>query len=262
MKISRIGILLIAVLLTAGTIMLVQQSRNGDVLYQVSILDGLMQGDYDGSVTLDDIRKHGDFGIGTFDRLDGEAIELDGAFYQVKVDGKVNRMDGGIKSPFAMATFFNADAGFPVSRKTDYLSLQEYIDSRLPAKNIPYAVRIDGKFDYIKVRSVPAQDKPYPIFSEAAKHQSVFEFRGIEGTLIGFRMPDYMKGVNISGYHMHFLSRDKTKGGHLLECSIASGRAEIDNIKRFIMDLPQSQRFYDLDLSLSTEEALKAEKAK
>jgi len=72
-------------------------------------------------------------------------------------------------------------------------------------------------------------------------------------------MPDYTQGVNMPGYHMHFLSRDKTKGGHVLECAINSGQAKIDNIDRFIMALPGSPDFYRLNLSSSANEALTVE---
>jgi len=248
--------LLLAVLVIFG-----RQARERDTLYQVSVLSGLMQGDYDGKISLNQIRRHGDFGLGTFERLDGEAIELDGIFYQVRADGAVRRLSGQVKSPFMMVTFFDSDLVFSIPGKTDYRSLQEFIESCLPTKNIPYAVKIDGKFDYIKVRSVPAQSKPYPLFSEVAKKQSIFEFSDIEGTLVGFRMPDYMQGVNIAGYHLHFLSRDKTKGGHLLECRVAKAQARVDSIDRFIMALPESKDFYYLDFSSGAAIAPEAEKS-
>ena len=260
MKISKIAILCIAILLIARIVVLTQQIKDRETLYQVSVLSGLMQGDYDGKITLDKIRAHGDFGMGTFDQLDGEAIELDGIFYQVKSDGTVRLISGEVKSPFAMVTFFDTDIEFHLDRKPNYQSFREFIDSRLPTKNVPYAVKIEGKFDYIKVRSVPAQIKPYPLFSEVAKMQSVFEFHDIEGTLIGFIIPDYMQGVNISGYHLHFLSRDKISGGHVLECAINSGQAKIDDIKRFEMVLPQSPDFYNLNLSFCSDDGLKGEK--
>jgi len=259
-RLFKIAILLIVILVVVKISVLSELDKDRDTLYQVSILNGLLLGDYDGKLTLDEIGKHGDFGIGTFDRLDGEAVELDGVFYQVKADGTVRRMDNRVKSPFAMATFFNTDMEFQVNQQPDYLSLQNFIDSRLPTRNIPYAVKIEGKFSYLKVRSVPAQNKPYQLFSEVTKHQSTFEMRDIEGTLVGFRMPNYIQGVNVSGYHMHFISRDKTKGGHVLECAIGTGLAKIDDIKRFTMALPQSADFYKLSIPVNSDEASKGEK--
>ena len=261
MKIFKITSLFVVILLIAGLIISGAQIKERDGLYQVSVLSALMKGDYDGKVTLREIRRHGDFGIGTFDRLDGEAIELDGVFYQVSSDGAVRSLSGNTKAPFAMATFFDTEIEFPVTQEPDQNSLQKFIDSRLPTGNIPYAVRIDGKFDYIKTRSVPAQNKPYPSLAEVVKNQRIFEFHDIEGTLVGFRMPDYMQGVNTPGYHMHFLSRDKTKGGHVLECAISLGKAKIDKIDRFIMALPGSPEFYSLKLSGNSGETLMAEKS-
>lgn len=249
MKIFRASILLIVILSLSWLVTSGIRSRGADGLYQVSVLTGLTKGDYAGKVTMREILKHGDFGIGTFDRLDGEAIELDGVFYQVRSDGTVHKLFGNEKSPFAMATFFDIDIAFPIGRLSDYSLLKKFIDARLPAKNIPYAIRVDGKFDHIKLRSVPAQNRPYLPLAEVVKNQSVFEFRDIEGTLVGFRMPEYMLGVNTPGYHMHFLSRDKTKGGHVLECAIKNGKAGIDSMDSFTMTLPGSADFNSLDFS-------------
>jgi acetolactate decarboxylase len=259
MKSFKLTSFLVAVLVIAGLVISNQQPKDRDTLYQVSILDALMKGDYDGKVTLSKIRRHGDFGIGTFDRLDGEAIELDGIFYRVGSDGTVHRLSGNVKSPFFMGTFFGTDIEFSVPGESDYLSLQKLINSRLPTGNIPYAIKVEGKFSYIKTRSVPAQNKPYPLLSEVVKGQSIFEFKDIEGTLVGFKIPDYMRGVNMPGYHLHFISRDRTKGGHLLACVINSVRVKADDIDRFIMVLPGSPDFYRLDFSAAAGDAYKAE---
>jgi len=259
MKSFKLTSFLITILIIAGLIIASRQIKDRDTLYQVSVLDALMKGDYDGKVTLNEIRRHGDFGIGTFDRLDGEAIELDGTFYRVGSDGTVRRLSGNARSPFSMTTFFDADIEFSLSEGSDYLSLQKFIDSRLPTRNIPYAIRIEGKFSYMKTRSVPVQNKPYHPLAEVVKDQSVFEFKDIEGTLVGFRIPDYMTGVNMPGYHLHFISRDRTKGGHVLACAVNGAKAKIDDIDRFTMVLPGSPDFYRMDFSRSAGEAYASE---
>ena len=255
MKILKDARFIISVLICIMALMVFSNPKEREALYQVSVLSGLMKGDYGGKVSLDQIRKHGDFGIGTFDRLDGEAIELDGVFYQAAYDGTVRRMQGIMHSPFAMATFFETDIKFPIQNISDFRSLQDIVDGHLATKNIPYAIKIEGKFNYIKVRSVPAQGKPYPALTEVIKKQSVFEYRDIEGTLVGFRMPDYMNGVNTAGYHAHFLSSDKTKGGHILECAVGSAEVMADDISRFEMILPGSADFYSLAISEKASEA-------
>ncbi len=238
--------LLIVALLTAGLILFLN-GGNDDVLYQVSVLSGLSAGDYDGKVSLAEIRPKGDLGIGTFDRLDGEAVELNGDFYQIKCDGRVLAAPARLKTPFMMMTSFNPELKFRMNPLSDYLSLQRFVDKNLPTKNIPYAICIEGTFRYLKARSVPAQAKPYPALAQAIKNQTVFEFHNIEGTLVGFRMPDYADGVNISGYHFHFLSRDKAQGGHVLDCAVTEGEARVDFIDRIVIVLPRSRDFDEID---------------
>lgn len=240
--------------LVAALIVILWQAKDRNTLYQVSVLSGLMKGDYGGKISLSQLRKHGNFGIGTFDRLDGEAIELDGIFYQVNSNGVVSRMNDSVTIPFAMTTFFSSDSRFPVSGTKDYNSSMMFIDTHLPTKNIPYAVKIKGRFRYVKTRSVPAQDKPFPVLAEVVKKQSIFEFHDIEGTMIGFRMPDYAQGFNLPGYHLHFLSRDKIKGGHVLDCVVENVEVSIDYMDRVIMSLPKSPDFYNLNFSPDNKE--------
>ena len=46
--------------------------NEGSVLYQVSLLQALSLGRYEGSVKISELKKNGNIGIGTFDGLDGE----------------------------------------------------------------------------------------------------------------------------------------------------------------------------------------------
>lgn len=253
--------LIIIALLTAGLLLFLNGAEH-DALYQVSVLSGLAAGDYDGKISLAEIRRHGDFGLGTLDRLDGEAIELDGIFYQVKSSGEVMTVPWRIKTPFMMMTSFNADLKFAFGLIQDYSALWKMIDEKLPTMNIPYAIRVDGVLKYVKTRSVPAQTKPYPALAEVTKNQSVFEFQNIEGTLIGFRMPAFVNGVNVPGYHFHFLSRDKKKGGHVLGCTIIKGEVRIDDIDQWKIAFFRSADFDQRDFSLSTDTSYEVERTK
>jgi acetolactate decarboxylase len=64
--------------------------KNEDIHYQVSTIDALLQGSYDGVMRYDDVKRQGDFGIATFDGLDGEMVAVDGEFFQVMADGRVS----------------------------------------------------------------------------------------------------------------------------------------------------------------------------
>jgi len=218
-----------------------------DVIHQVSVINALMAGGYDGEVEIGELKKRGDFGIGTFHALDGEMVVLDGVVYQVGTDGVARAMDDDKTTPFATVTFFDADKTIEVSAK-DLAGLKALLDKSIESKNLFQAIRIEGEFSYVKVRSVPAQNKPYPSLPEVIKSQSVFELKDVWGTVVGFRCPDYVSGVNLPGYHFHFLTEDKKAGGHVLEISVKSARAAIDDSAELFLDLPEDEGFNRLDL--------------
>jgi acetolactate decarboxylase len=223
--------------------------NDDDVLFQVSTLGALQEGVYDGVVALGELKSHGNFGIGTFDGLDGEMTELDGKFYQIKADGKVYKMADTVKTPYAVVTNFKADLKLDLDKPMDYKQLQELILSSLPSKNIIYAVRVTGNFQYVKTRSVPKQSKPYPRLVEVTKNQPTFEMENINGTVMGYWLPEYLSGVNMAGFHFHFLSDDKNKGGHLLELQMIKGVLEIDYSYGIKLILPTQSDFFNTKLS-------------
>jgi acetolactate decarboxylase len=132
-----------------------------DVLYQVSALELLANGSYDGITTAGDLKRHGDFGLGTFDGLNGEMIVSDGAIYQVTADGAVHAVNGSTMIPFEAVTYFDPDASVHINGQNNYSTLTAALDDKLPSKNVFYAIRIHDTFPYVKARSVPAQNKPY-----------------------------------------------------------------------------------------------------
>ena len=69
------------------------------------------------------------------------------------------------------------------------------------------------------------------------------------GTIVGFRSPDYVHGINVPGYHLHFITKDRNAGGHLLECRMQEVTLQIDPINNFFMALPHGGEFYSTDLA-------------
>ncbi|WP_440947251.1 acetolactate decarboxylase [Methanosarcina sp. T3] len=219
-----------------------------DVLYQVSTIDALLQGVYDGVLPVAELETHGDFGIGTFDGLEGEMLALDGNYYQIKTDGIAYPVSGEMTTPFATVTCFEADENFRLEEPANLSELEAFLDMNLPSENLFYAARVDGNFSYIKARSVPRQEKPYPKLADAVSTQSVFEFENISGTLVGFRAPEYVKGVNVPGYHLHFITADRSAGGHVLDLEMDNGDVSLDITSAFFMELPTSGDFYNVEL--------------
>jgi acetolactate decarboxylase len=221
-----------------------------DVLYQVSTIDAVMQGVYDGVQTVGEIRKRGDFGIGTFDALDGEMIVLDGVVYQVRADGHVYTAADSQTTPFATVTSFNRDYSADTGGPMNLSLFASTMADQLPTGNMVYAVRMHGTFPSMKVRAIPAQHKPYPTLAEASKNQSVYTYTDTTGTVIGFYTPVFFKGINVEGYHLHFISDDRKTGGHILDLTVpANTTVEYDITPGFAMTLPTSGDFTGVDLS-------------
>jgi len=160
--------------------------ENKDILFQTSTINTLFEGVYDGNMTYNELKKHGDIGIGTFNGLDGEMIGLDGKFYQIKADGMAYPVDDSMRTPFAIVTFFEIDSSVLLDESLNYTQFEQYLDDLLPIEDIIYAFKIDGVFEYIETRSVPKQNEPYPPFDEVVKNQVIFEFHDITGTIVGF----------------------------------------------------------------------------
>lgn len=209
-----------------------------DLLYQVSTYSALEAGDYDGVITYATLPEHGDLGIGTFDGLDGEMVELDGDFYQIKVDGQVYQVEGTSVAPFAIVTFYKADVEAQTAEGLDYQGLKAYINNLITEPGKIHALKIEGEFAYVKARSVPKQSEPYPPLTEAIKEQAVFEFSQVRGTMVGFWCPAYMQGINVPGYHLHFLTEDKKGGGHVLELRLGAVNIGIDTTPGLWMETP------------------------
>lgn len=239
----------VIIILTVSTVLGCAHVQKNDVVFQSSTINALLKGVYDGDVSFGELKKNGDFGIGTFHALDGEMIGLEGIFYQIKVDGMAYPVKDSMKTPFAVVTFFTPDKTVMLDTTDNFTQLKTYLDGLLPSRNIFYAIKIEGKFNYIKTRSVPGQNKPYPPLIQVVKAQAFFEFQDIEGTIVGFRSPDYVQGINVPGYHMHFITKDKNAGGHLLECRIQNVTVEIDNIHSLFIALPHGGEFYNVDLT-------------
>lgn len=221
-----------------------------ETLTQVSTLGAILAGVYDGVIDYETLKGYGDFGIGTFEGLDGEMLALDGQYYQIKADGVAYPVAGSQETPFATVTYFDVDHEETLPTGIDYQGLQKFLDGVLPTDNIFYAVKVEGTFSYMKTRSVPAQTKPYPPLLEVTRHQPEFEFHDVSGTLVGFRSPPYAAGVNLVGYHLHFLTDTMDAGGHVLDFIVRDAIAELDYTADFLMILPdEGSDFYRIDLT-------------
>ena len=194
-------------------------------LFQVSCYQALYNGKLDGIISMQELIKHGDTGLGGFNALNGEMILIDGKMFQILSSGKViSNPDLSDKTPFASVCFFKSQKQVNIIGDS---SLYKITDRLADNPDVFVAIKITGTFEYIKTRSVPAQKKPYPSLSEIVKTQPIFEKTKVKGTIVGFRTPQFAAGINPPGYHLHFVADDASMGGHVLEVHPSNVTCEI-----------------------------------
>jgi acetolactate decarboxylase len=207
------------------------------VLFQASTIGALLDGAYDGDVTFAELAEHGDLGLGTLNALDGEMIAVDGRFYRADVDGRITEVPAAARTPFAALAWFEPSIERALG-PVEHDELLAELDRAAANASATCALRVDGEFEYVRARSVPRQHAPYRPLAEVVADQHVFELRDLAGTLVGFRFPDYAQGVEVGGYHLHFLSADRDRGGHVLECRLRGGEARVDVASDLHVELP------------------------
>lgn len=217
-------------------------------LFQVSTSGALVEGVYHGAVSVGDLLEYGDFGLGTFDDLDGEMIVLNGRCYRARGDGSITEPDKSALVPFAVVTHFRPERTVNIPRAADFDELLARLDALRDTQNLFFAVYAEGMFEYVKTRAV-CKAEGHETLVETASKQALFEFHNVSGMLVGFWTPDYAKTVNIAGYHLHFLTNDHQGGGHLLDCRAESLKVSIEHAADFRMAIPETVEFLTADLT-------------
>jgi acetolactate decarboxylase len=229
-------------------------------LYLCAPVNALVEGIYEEKIPFSDVKKHGDFGLGTFDHLDGEMVMLDGVIYQIGSDGRVEQIEEGAMTPFSCVTFYHPVSHDQLDVVLSYDDFLAWIQRLLPSPNLCYALRIEGQFSAMTLRSVPKQESYRPLV-EVAKEQPVLQFENITGTLAGFFTPTFLGSLNVPGLHLHFLSSDLQHGGHLLSCEPRQLRAGVQILNRVVLALPISLDYLTWDFRRDIDQDLrKAEK--
>jgi acetolactate decarboxylase len=220
-------------------------------LFQVSTTGALVEGIYEKAVSSKVLLNYGDFGLGTFVNLDGEMVVLDGEIYQVRSDGKVLHIVDDVGTPFAVVVRFAPDTDETINSAANLEEITRICDRYRDSDNLFYALRIDGQFAYVHTRAMRATFDGLPL-AKAAEIQPEFEFENVSGTLVGIWAPQFSSALNVAGYHFHFLSEDRTQGGHLLEVSGKNLRIRTESLSDFHLSLPESEEFLKADLTKDT----------
>ena len=214
-------------------------------LFQVSTLDALTLGLYGGVYPIGALRRQGDFGLGTFEGIDGEMTVLNGHCYHFHSDGTLTEEPDQSRIPFAAVTEFRPEIRF-AANGVSLEQLSQQIDQYLPSTNLFYAIRIHGHFSALTTRAIPKLFPPYPPLAQAVAEEVKFPFENVNGTLVAFRCPAWAKGINQVGYHYHFISDDQRIGGHVLSFTTGPVLVEVQVIRKNAPGVLATHRHIDI----------------
>lgn len=230
-------------------------------MYQVSTLNALALGYTRKVVTVDELLRHGSIGLGTFESVDGEMIVLDGRCYRATDDGSVIEVDEEKGVSFASVTFLRKQRNFDIENITNVDALKSFLDLRIEENfglNSMHVVRIDGTFEMIGARSENAYNAHHVELKDILKtNQKSFKFENIAGTLVCLYHPDFMQGINAAGWHFHFISNDRTKGGHVFDLRFRKARAILDKVSKIEIQLPKEPAFDTYSLTQASNKDIK-----
>lgn len=234
-------------------------AQDKETVYQVALLQSLTLGYFDGSVTVKELKRHGDTGIGTFEGLNGEMIVLDGVVYRANQTCKINVMGDKERVPFSNVTFFEKDFAVKLTDVAGKDALEKILNDEVNrhGRNSFYMIKLSGTFDEILVRSEAGAEEPYPTLVEALKTQHELTLENVRGTIVGLYCPDFMSSLNSTGWHFHFVTDDKQIGGHVLGLNLRSGEVQFDKTDGFSMSLPSKQNFHGLNFNQDLKEDIR-----
>ena len=230
-------------------------------MFQVSTLQALALGYSRSVITVEELLKNGNTGLGTFEDVNGEMILVDGHCFRAMEDGCVTEVGPDTGVPFASVAFLSSARCFELVNIGDIESLKQELNLKIEEEfglNSMHMVCIDGEFAKVCARSESAfRSHHIDLKSILEKTQNDFYFDEIRGSLVCVYYPDYMDGINASGWHLHFVSEDRTKGGHVFEINMVRGAVCMDKINRIEISLPKEAAFDTYSLKEASGEDIK-----
>jgi acetolactate decarboxylase len=194
----------------------------GAAVTQFATIDALLAGAYESGLRVAEARSIGDFGLGCVDHLGGEVVIVDGEAIECTLDGPPLAMDDDDILPFAIVCRFPEVPRVGLGEQ-DFAGFAASVEGALTSRNLFHAVRFDGVLSEVCVRVTPCQHHPFPRLAEVTSHQVETVARDIRGTVVGFWTPAIYQGIAVADLHLHFLSEDRSIGGHVLDLAAHSG---------------------------------------
>lgn len=216
-----------------------------DEVFYVSLNEAIHQGQYDGVLPVRELKAQGSMGVGSTARLAEEIVMLDGVVYGIPADGNAYELSDTAQVAYAAVKAFEPDENLSLNEAMAKDEVEASLDAAR-TKNAFAAIRVSGRFPSIRYRSFNPQEKPYQSTDEVPNVE--FTRSDIAGTMVGFYTPESADVLNSPVYHFHFISEDKSTGGHVLDYELTEADVEIDYASQLNVQLPDPELLQHIDL--------------
>lgn len=218
-------------------------------IYQFSTINALMSGVFKGSFEIGAIKEKGNFGLGCSDGLTGEIIIRDHVFMEAKAQNPIRLLQDNDRIPFVQITTFCPDNTVDVS-DVNKDNLYETLAQHTLLNNVFLAIKIEGLFDHIKVRTPNDKGIAYKDAVEVSKNQIVRDLSAVKGTLVGFWTPKFFDNILVAGFHVHFINEDTQIGGHVIDFALNTGSLAYEVKYNLNIELPNEQSYLEKNLDI------------
>jgi acetolactate decarboxylase len=217
------------------------------VLWQNMPSAAFKKGLYAPYLTVRESRERGGFGVGEYEFLDGEVTALNGEYYRQVAEGKLLPLDDDERLCFSSVTHFAPTNTDDLASGLTETTIQPVFLKAFETPNAIFAMRIDGVFDQVATTAVPRQSEPFASFDKVP--HVPFQFKALPGTLVCFYLPGFVAETGIAGFHFHFLSEDRTGGGHVTSFTLRKGVARWNRVSQFALQIPCGSDFDNATLT-------------
>lgn len=225
-------------------------------IYQTGTINSLLEAVYAGDTSMEEMLRHGDFGLGALDNIDGELIIHDGVCYRADAKGELHILDKDIHTPFAVVNKFVPEQHFDL-KNVDFKELEKLVSDHFISSNLIYAIRVSGRFHHLDLRSEHCTCRPYKRLTKILPSlQTTFVVDNISGVMVGVWFPKYMAQLNVPGFHFHFIDDLRKLGGHVFGFQLEEATIELQVLHGFQLALIRNEDFYQANLNIQNAAAV------
>lgn len=217
-------------------------------IYQFSTIGALMSGYFLPDEDIYKVCSCSSIGLGCSANLNAEMTIFNGTPYTATAEQSTETPKAPLDVPFYQVTDFNNFHEYNIG-EASFKTLEQFVRTVMPLNNNFIALRIEAIFHTLKLRR-PYSSNSERSIQEVSGNQEVLTYDEIKGHLIGFWTPEMFGRISVPGFHLHFLSDDKSTSGHVLDYHFSSAILQIEEKNVIEITHPTTEKFKDLNINV------------